>query len=73
MRMPNRPQTPLPIPSVRVVMCDRCGEVTVGDEKCRCSTPYDEAAVRRRHRDAIARARANTPDRGRRRSSNPAA
>jgi hypothetical protein len=71
MRVTNRAHTPTP--PVTIVMCDRCGDVTVGEERCRCATPYDEAAVRRRHRDAVARARANTPDRRRRRSSNPAA
>lgn len=56
-----------------VVICDRCGDITVGDTPCRCRTPYDETDVRRRHRDAVARARATATGRRRQRGSNPAA
>lgn len=39
-----------------VQICDRCGDVTANTERCRCATPYDPVEVRRRHRDAVARA-----------------
>ena len=69
----EREQPPPSARHVTVAICDRCGDVIVGDAACRCRTPYDEPAVRRRHRDAVARARATASDRRRRRSSNPAA
>lgn len=40
-----------------VAICDRCGDVTVDDDRCRCSQPYDPVDVRRRHRSAVERAR----------------
>lgn len=40
-----------------VAICDRCGDVTVGGDRCRCFQPYDPVDVRRRHRSAVARAR----------------
>ena len=41
-----------------VHLCDRCGDVTVDTEPCRCATPYNPVEVRRRHRDAVTRAQA---------------
>ena len=70
---PQREQLPSSAGHVTVAICARCGDVVVGDAGCRCTTPYDEPAFRRRHRDAVARARATASDRRRRRSSNPAA
>ncbi len=40
-----------------VAICDRCGDVTVSGDHCRCFQPYDPVDVRRRHRAAVARAR----------------
>ena len=40
-----------------VRVCDRCGEITVEGDRCLCATPFDPFQVRRRHRDAVARAR----------------
>lgn len=40
-----------------VLLCDRCGDVVVTPETCRCRTPYSPVEVRRRHRDALRRAR----------------
>jgi hypothetical protein len=43
---------------MRVWICDRCGDVLLEDPVgCRCDTPYDPVAVRRRHREAVLRAR----------------
>lgn len=39
-----------------VAICDRCGDVTVDDDRCRCLRPYDPVDVRRRHRSAVTRA-----------------
>jgi hypothetical protein len=39
-----------------VTICDRCGDVTVDRGLCRCATPHEPIAVRRRHREAVARA-----------------
>ena len=69
----QREQLPSSAGHVTVAICARCGDVVVGDAGCRCTTPYDEPAFRRRHRDAVARARTTASDRRRRRSSNPAA
>jgi hypothetical protein len=71
----QRDQPPPSARHVKVAICDRCGDVSVGDAVCRCRTPYDEPAVRRRHQIAVARARARAtaPDRRRRQRSNPAA
>ena len=41
-----------------VLLCDRCGDVVVEPDVCRCRTPYDAVEVRRRLRDALSRARA---------------
>lgn len=41
-----------------VLICDRCGDVTVVPEQCRCCTAYSRVEVRLRLRDAISRARA---------------
>ncbi len=38
-------------------ICDRCGDVTVADDVCRCATPCYPVEVRRRHQDAVDRAR----------------
>ena len=43
-----------------ISICDRCGDVTVEPELCRCRTPYDPVAVRRRHHQAILRAEETT-------------
>ena len=40
-----------------VWVCDRCGDVGSDPDVCRCRTPYDPVAVRRRFRQAVARAR----------------
>ncbi len=42
---------------MREWVCERCGDVLVDEVGCRCATPYDPVAVRRRHREAVARAR----------------
>jgi hypothetical protein len=42
---------------VSVQLCDRCGDVTVDDDPCRCRTPFDLVQVHRRHRTAVAAAR----------------
>jgi hypothetical protein len=55
MRLTVFTQNPRSIRPPAVVVCDRCGEVNV-DSPCRCRTPYDQAEVDRRHRDAVARA-----------------
>lgn len=39
-------------------ICDRCGDVTVAPDQCRCCTAYSRVEVRRRLRKAISRARA---------------
>ncbi len=44
----QREQPPPSARHVKVAICDRCGDVSVGDTACRCRTPYDEPAVRRR-------------------------
>ncbi len=41
-----------------VRICDRCGDVTVAPDPCRCATAHGAMEVRRRHLDAVARARA---------------
>ena len=38
-----------------VMICDRCGDVVVVPEPCRCATPYDPVEVRRRLRNALRR------------------
>jgi len=58
MRSTNPPETTRPTRPGAVVICDRCGDVNVDDAPCRCRTPYEQTEVRRRHRDAVARARA---------------
>lgn len=40
-----------------VLICDRCGDVVVEPDTCRCATPFDPVEVRRRHRQAVLRAR----------------
>ena len=45
--------TPDPRSIQSTAVCDRCGDVSVGDVPCRCRTPYDQAEVDRRHRDAV--------------------
>jgi hypothetical protein len=66
------PVFPTPV-FIAVSICDRCGDVCVGGTPCRCRTPYDETEVRRRHRDAVARARKSTTQRRGRRDAFPAA
>lgn len=41
-----------------VDICDRCGDVTVAPEPCRCTAPCTSVEVHRRHVAAVARARA---------------
>lgn len=38
-------------------LCERCGDAILPQAPCRCATPYDPVAVRRRHRDAVRLAR----------------
>lgn len=40
-----------------VQICDRCGDVTVDNDPCRCRTPFDLVQVHRRHRTAVTAAR----------------
>lgn len=42
---------------MNVAICDRCGDVTVTPDPCRCATAHDAVEARRRHRAAVARAR----------------
>jgi hypothetical protein len=44
-------------PKVNVPICIRCAAVTIDGNPCRCSTPHDPIGVRRRHREAVTRAR----------------
>lgn len=41
-----------------VLICDRCGDITVVPEQCRCGTVYDRVEAGLRLREAISRARA---------------
>lgn len=43
-----------------ITICDRCGDIAVDPEPCRCATPCDLFEVHRRYRLAVARARART-------------
>jgi WhiB family redox-sensing transcriptional regulator len=43
---------------ITVRICDRCGDVTVDPDPCRCTTTHTSIEVHRRHLDAVARARA---------------
>ena len=69
MRPTSRDRTPPSTPPATFAICDRCGDVVVGDSACRCRTPYDQTAVQRRHRDAVARASASDTRRRKRRSA----
>lgn len=40
-----------------VWICDRCGDIGTDPDVCRCRTSFDPVAVRRRLRQAVARAR----------------
>lgn len=42
-----------------VDVCDRCGDVTVAPDRCRCAAPRESVDVRLRHHHAVARARAS--------------
>lgn len=38
-------------------LCERCNGVITDDIQCRCQQPHDPVATRRRHREAVQRAR----------------
>lgn len=40
-----------------VWVCDRCGGADLPALPCACAAPFDPVEVRRRHRDAVRRAR----------------
>ena len=73
-----RSTKPTPEPTRRgaaraVSICDRCGDICIDAAPCRCRTPYDQTEVRRRHRDAVARAQASAKKHRSRRDASPAA
>ncbi len=45
-------------------ICGRCGGVNLAELVCACRQPHDPVAARRRHRDAVNRARRSDTDRG---------
>lgn len=51
-------------PIMSITLCDRCGDVTVGCERCRCATPHDPVSAYERLRAAIARGRERANDPG---------
>lgn len=38
-------------------ICDRCGRFSSAEVACTCRQPHDPVAVRRRHKEALRRAR----------------
>ena len=56
-----------------IMICDRCGDVTVASDLCRCTKPYDAVEIRRRHRAAVARARVSSSKRSARKHDRPSA